>query len=163
MQKPASEPVSPEVAHDLCQRVGAKAVLLGSIAPLDSAYVVKLEAQACGSGDVVARQQVHAASKSDVLPSVGSAAARLREQRSEGLSEPERLFITSSYHFIVTGRLDQVVTTYQLWISTYPQDWIPHNNLSSAYSRLNQLDAAVHEAQAAVQLAPNIVIGYQQL
>ena len=250
MQKPASEPVSPEVAHDLCQRVGAKAVLLGSIAPLDSAYVVKLEAQACGSGDVVARQQVQAASKTDVLPSVGSAAARLREQlgeslgsiqrfnvpvqhattaslealkaysmgldtrnrigdvqaiplferalaldpnfalaaarlasiytnladqakaqeymkrafeRSEGLSEPERLFITSSYHFIVTGRLDQVVTTYQLWISTYPQDWIPHNNLSSAYSRLNQLDAAVHEAQAAVQLAPNIVIGYQQL
>ena len=250
MHKPLNEPVSPAVAHDLCQRVGAKAVLLGSIVPLDSAYVVNLEAQACGSGDVVARQQVQAASKTEVLPGVGSAAARLREQlgeslgsiqrfnvpvqnattaslealkaysmgldtrnrigevqaiplferaldldpnfalaaarlasiyvnlddeakaqdymkrafgRSEGLSEPERLFIASSYHFIVTGRLDQVVTTYQLWISTYPQDWVPHNNLSSAYMRLNQLDAAVHEAQTAVQLAPNIVVAYQQL
>jgi serine/threonine protein kinase/tetratricopeptide (TPR) repeat protein len=250
MQRPANEPVSGVIAHDLCQRLGAKAVLLGSIAPLDSAYVVKLEAQACGSGDLVARQQVQAASKTEVLPSVGSAAARLREQlgeslgsiqrfnvtvqdattaslealkaysmgietrnrigdaqaiplferalaldpnfalaaarlasiyanlsdtakaqeymkrafeRSEALSEPERLFITSSYHYLVTGRLDAVVTTYQLWISTYPQDWVPHNNLSSAYMRLNQFDAAVREAQAAVRLAPNTVVPYQQL
>jgi serine/threonine protein kinase/tetratricopeptide (TPR) repeat protein len=250
MQRPANEPLSGVVAHDLCQRLGAKAVLLGSIAPLDSAYVIKLEAQACGSGDYVAGKQVQAASKTEVLPSVGSAAAQLRKElgeslgsiqrfnvpvqdattaslealkaysmgietrnrigdaqaiplferalaldpnfalaaarlasiyanlsdtakaqeymkrafeRSEALSEPERLFITSSYHYLVTGRLDAVVTTYQLWISTYPQDWVPHNNLSSAYMRLNQFEAAVREAQAAVRLAPNTVVPYQQL
>jgi tetratricopeptide (TPR) repeat protein len=40
--------------------------------------------------------------------------------RSESLSQPERLFIRAHYHYIVTGRLDEVVGTYQLWMSTYP-------------------------------------------
>ena len=84
--------------------------------------------------------------------------------RADSLSEPERLYIKSStYHFVVSGRLDDVVATYRLWIATYPDDWVPHNNLSTAYARLNQLDNALEEAQAAVRLAPNSVVAYQQL
>ena len=83
--------------------------------------------------------------------------------RSDSLSEPERLFIKSSYHFVVTGRLDEVVATYRLWIATYPDDWVPHNNLSTAYSASNQFDDALDEGRAAVRLAPNSVVAYQQL
>ena len=82
---------------------------------------------------------------------------------SESLSEPERLFIRAHYHFIVSGRLDEVVATYRLWIGTYPDDWVPHNNLSAAYERLGELDNAVDEARAARRLAPNSVVPYQQL
>jgi eukaryotic-like serine/threonine-protein kinase len=250
MQRSPTEPISSALAHELCQRAGAKAVLFGSIAPLASAYIVKLEAQSCGVGDVIAREQVQAAAKTDVLPGVGAAAARLRKtlgesigsiqrfnvpiqnattasldalkaysmgietrtrtgevqaiplferaleldpnfalaaarlaavhanledhdkaqeyikrafEHSEGISEPERLSIRSAYQYIVTGRLDDVVATYQLWIRTYPQDWVPHNNLATTYVRLNELDDALREARTAVQLAPNVVVPYQEL
>ena len=83
--------------------------------------------------------------------------------RSESLSEPERLFIKSHYHYIVTGRLDDVVAAYRLWIATYPDDWVPHNNLSTTYARLNETEQALDEGRAAVTLGANSVVAYQQL
>ena len=250
MERSPNEPLTPAVARDLCERLGVKAILLGSIAPLSSAYVITLEAQACRTGDALARDQAQAASKTDVLATVGAAAARIRERlgesigsiqkfnvpapnattpslealkaysmgiatrlktgdvqaipffehaleldpnfalaaarlgaiytnlrdldqaqtymkrafaRSESLSEPERLFIRSHYHYIVTGRLDDVVAAYRLWIATYPDDWVPHNNLSTTYARLNQTEQALEEGRAAVTLGPNSVVAYQQL
>ena len=250
MQRSPNEPLTAAVARDLCERLGVKAILFGSIAPLSSAYIVTLEAQACRTGDTLARDQAQAAVKTDVLASVGAAAARIRERlgesigsiqkfnvpapnattsslealkaysmgvetrlktgdvqsiplfaraleidpdfalaaarlgaiytnlrdldraqqyikrafaRSDSLSEPERLFIKSQYHFTVTGHLDDVVATYRLWIGTYPDDWVPHNNLSAAYQRLGQMDDAESEARAAVRLGPNSVVPYQQL
>ena len=53
--------------------------------------------------------------------------------RSESLSEPERLFVKASYHYTVTGRLDETVAAYRLWSQTYPQAWTPHMNLATAY------------------------------
>jgi tetratricopeptide (TPR) repeat protein len=249
MQRSPNEPLTAAVARDLCERLGIKAILLGSIAPLSSAYVITLEAQACRTGDTLARDQAQASAKTEVLATVGTAAARIRERLGESigsiqkfnvpapnattpslealkayslgietrlktgevqaipffehaleldpnfalaaarlgaiysnlrdvgqaqkymkqafahsasLSEPERLFIKSTYHFVVSGRLDEVVATYRLWIATYPDDWVPHNNLSSTYLRLNQLNSALEEGRAAVKLAPNLVVAYQQ-
>jgi len=250
MERSPNEPVTAAVARDVCERLGVKAVMLGSIAPLASAYVITLEAQACRTGDTLARDQMQATAKTDVLASVSAAAARIRERlgesigsiqrynvpahnattpslealkaysmgvdtrlktgdvqaiplfehaleldpnfalaaarlgaiytnlrdleraqtymkrafaRSESLSEPERLFIKSHYHYIVTGRLDEAVATYLLWIGTYPDDWVPHNNLSTTYVRLNRLEEAVEEARTSVHLAPNSVVAYQAL
>ena len=250
MERPADERITAAVAHDLCQRMGVKAILLGSIAPLGGAYVIGISAQACRTGDVIAREQVQAASKTDVLASVGSAAARIREKlgesigsiqrfnvpvqnattpsldalkaysmgaetrnqtgdvqaipffehaleldpnfalaaarlasiytnlhelaqaqrymdrafaRSDSLSEPERLFVSANYHYIVTGRLDEVVAAYRLWIETYPQEWVPHINLSTTYDRLGRLNDALEEARAAVRLGSNSVVTYQPL
>ena len=248
--QPADARVTPAVARDLCQRLGVKAMLLGSIAPLGSAYVVSLEAQACQTGDTFAREQVQASARNDVIPSVGAATARLRQRlgeslgsiqrfnvpvqnattaslealkaystgletrarvgdaqaipifehaleldprfalaaarlgsiyanlndipkaqvyarrafaMSDALSEPERLFIRANYHFLVTGRLDDNIGTYRLWTSLYPHDWIPHSNVSATYYRLNQFDAALREAEAAVRLGPDQVVAVQQL
>ena len=250
MERPVDERITAALAHDLCQRMGVKAILLGSIAPLGGAYVIGIEAQACRTGDVIAREQAQAASKTDVLASVGAAAARIREKlgesigsierfnvpvqnattsslealkaysmgaetrnqtgevqaipffehaleldpnfalaaarlasiytnlheleqaqkymerafaRSDSLSEPERLFVKANYHYIVTGRLDEVVAAYRLWIQTYPPDWIPHINLSTTYDRLGRINEALDEARAAVRLGPNAVVPYQQL
>src|SRR6185436_20165503 len=55
MQRPATEDVTVAVAHELCQRMGVKAIMLGSIAPIGSAYVIGMEAQTCQNGDVIAR------------------------------------------------------------------------------------------------------------
>jgi eukaryotic-like serine/threonine-protein kinase len=250
MERPATEPLTPAVAHDLCQRLGVKGVLFGSIAPLGSEYVITLDAQACRTGESLAHEQTQAKSKTDVLASVGAAAARVREKlgesigsiarfnvpvqeattrsldalkaysmgvetrvrtgdvqaiplfehaleldpnfamaaarlgaiytnlgesalarpfvqrafsRSDSLSAPERMLVKALYHYSVSGRLDEVVATCRLWADTYPQDWIPHNNLSDSYLRLNQLDYALAEARTAARLGPNLVVPYQQL
>jgi hypothetical protein len=99
------------------------------------------------------------------LRDVGQAQKYLKQAfaHSDSLSEPERLFIKSAYHYIVTGRLDDVVATSLLWIATYPDDWVPHNNLSTTYLRMNQLDGAADEGRTAVKLAPTSVVAYQQL
>jgi serine/threonine protein kinase/tetratricopeptide (TPR) repeat protein len=250
MARSPAEPLTSAVARDLCERLGVKAILLGSIAPLSSAYVITLEAQACRTGDTLARDQAQAASKTDVLATVGTGAARIRERlgeslgsiqkfnvpapnattpslealkaysmgietrlstgdvqaipffehaleldpnfalaaarlgaiysnlrdferaqtylkrafaRADSLSEPERLTIKSVYQIVVSGRLEDVVATYRLWIATYPDDWAPHNNLSTAFVRLNQFEDARQEGLAAIKLAPTSVIAYQQL
>jgi hypothetical protein len=42
MARPPGERLTPESARELCQRVGSKAVLIGSISPLGSRYVIGL-------------------------------------------------------------------------------------------------------------------------
>src|SRR4051812_42140002 len=250
MERSPNEPLTGAVARDLCERLGVKAIMLGAIASIGPAYVITLEAQACRTGDTLAREQTQGAAKTDVLPSVGASAARIRERlgesiasiarfnvparnattssldalkaysmgvetrlktgevqaipffehaleldpnfalaaarlgaiytnlrdieqaqtymkrafaRAESLSQPERLFIQSHYHYIVTGPMEDALATYRAWSETYPDDWIPHNNLSTTYGRLNQLDASLQEARAAVRLGPNSVVAYQQL
>ena len=54
------------------------------------------------------------------------------------------------------------MATYRLWIGTYPDDWVPHNNLSAAHQRLGQMEDAESEARAAIRLAPDSVVAYQQ-
>src|SRR5207253_3072549 len=85
MERSPNEPLTAAVARDLCARLGVKAVLLGAIAPLSSAYIITLDAQACQTGDSLAREQAQAASKTDVLASVGAAAARIRERLGESI------------------------------------------------------------------------------
>jgi tetratricopeptide (TPR) repeat protein len=55
--------------------------------------VIGLEAQNCASGDVLAREQVTATGKERVLPALGQAAAKLRNEVGESLSTVEKFDI----------------------------------------------------------------------
>ncbi|HSD47480.1 MAG TPA: protein kinase, partial [Pyrinomonadaceae bacterium] len=46
------------------------------------------------------------------------------------VSERERLYITEKYYTYITGELDKTIETLQTWARLYPNDFIPHNNLS---------------------------------
>ncbi len=86
MGRPPETRVTREVAREICERQGSKAMLIGSIAPLGSHYVIGLEAVNGHTGDVLAREQVEALSKEQVLTVLGKAATRLRERLGESLS-----------------------------------------------------------------------------
>jgi eukaryotic-like serine/threonine-protein kinase len=86
MSRPAGTPVISEVAREVCQRTGSRAVIAGSIAGMGSEYVVGLKAVDCQTGDSMARQQVQAAKKEDVLNALDQAASKLRENVGESLS-----------------------------------------------------------------------------
>jgi serine/threonine protein kinase/Tfp pilus assembly protein PilF len=79
-----------QLARDLCQRTGSKAVLTGSIASLGTQYVIGLQAIDCSTGDSLAKEQTEAASKEQVLMALGKAAGNLRSRLGESLSSVQR-------------------------------------------------------------------------
>jgi Tfp pilus assembly protein PilF/predicted Ser/Thr protein kinase len=85
MERPATERITREVAREIAVREHLKATISGSIASLGRNYVLALEA-ANAQGDVMAREQVEAASKEEVLTALGTAASRLRERLGESLA-----------------------------------------------------------------------------
>jgi serine/threonine protein kinase/tetratricopeptide (TPR) repeat protein len=237
--------VTRDVAREICQRQGLKAFLAGSISSVGSHYLIVIEAVNAQSGDAIARDQVEAESKEQVIRKVGEAATRLREKLGESLasiqkfdapieqattpsleafkaysigldnhlkgsyseaipffkraidldqnfaiayarlataysnigqrdlsaqaaqhafdlrdrvSERERFYITAvSYYGLVTRERDKYIETLELWKRTYPNDPIPHIQLSNLYiADQMMLDKAMEEAHEAIRLNPNV-------
>jgi serine/threonine protein kinase/Tfp pilus assembly protein PilF len=86
MARPANTALVPEVARELCQRAGSRVYIAGSINTLGNQYVVGLKAVNCRSGDVLAQEQVTAASKEKVLGALDSAARQMRGELGESLA-----------------------------------------------------------------------------
>jgi serine/threonine protein kinase len=86
----ASSPITRSVAREIAQREQSKALLSGSISSLGRNYVLALEAVSAATGDVMAREQVEASSKEEVLTALGAAASRLREKLGESLASIEK-------------------------------------------------------------------------
>jgi eukaryotic-like serine/threonine-protein kinase len=78
--------LTPEIARDLCQRLGSKVYIAGSIANLGSDYVIGLNAVTCADGDSLAHEQGTAHKKEHVLKTLDEAATKLRGKLGESLS-----------------------------------------------------------------------------
>lgn len=86
MAKPIGELLTPPLARELCQRVGSKAMLMGTISKLGMHYVVGLNAVNCESGDTLASEQAEADSREHVLKALGESAMKMREKLGESLA-----------------------------------------------------------------------------
>ena len=84
------ERVTQDLAREIAQRQGVKALLLGSIATLGRHYVIGLEAVNAESGEAIAREQVEAESRELILVRLSEAATKLREQLGESLASIEK-------------------------------------------------------------------------
>ena len=91
MDKPANATLTPEITRDLCQRVGSKAFIAGSIDKLGIDYVIGLDAINCATGDSLAQEQGQATGKEKVLDALGHAATNLRQKLGESLDTVRRL------------------------------------------------------------------------
>lgn len=87
MSRQADSRLTGDTAREVCQRVGAAAVLEGAIAPLGSQYVLSLRARRCSSGEVLDQEQAQAARKEDVLSALSAMAARFRRRVGESLAQ----------------------------------------------------------------------------
>ncbi len=90
MGRSPDERVTAEIGREICERQGLKCLIAGAIAPLGSHFVVTLEALNGHSGEVVAREQVEAESKEQVLKALSNAASRMREKLGESLSSIQK-------------------------------------------------------------------------
>ncbi len=86
MQRDPAERISRAMAREVAQREQFKALVAGSIGKLGRNYVLTLEAVNAGTGDVMAREQIEAPAREDVLAALGTAVARLRETLGESLA-----------------------------------------------------------------------------
>jgi tetratricopeptide (TPR) repeat protein/predicted Ser/Thr protein kinase len=90
MGRSPEERLTTNLAREVCQRRGIKAMLSGQIAPLGRNYVLTLDAANCATGDSLAREQAEASSKEEVLKALGKAASRLRGRLGESLGSIQK-------------------------------------------------------------------------
>ena len=145
MTKPASTKLTPEIAREVCQRAGSKAYIAGSIASLDSQYVIGLKVLNCQNGDTVAQQQVRADGKANVLNAVDKAAATLREELGESLATVQKYDVP----------LQQATTPSLEALQAY--------SLGVKAARQKSIKESLPFLEHAVELDPNFAMGYREL
>jgi tetratricopeptide (TPR) repeat protein len=89
MQKPDAR-LTPDVARELCQRVGSAAVLTGSITQVGAPYLLTVKAESCANGQTLASAEATAADKSHVLDALGKTASDMRNALGESLSSVKK-------------------------------------------------------------------------
>jgi eukaryotic-like serine/threonine-protein kinase len=90
MERPPNTRLTPEIAREVCERLGSAAVLEGSIEPLGSQYVLSLTARNCQSGDLLDAEQAQAGRKEEVLTALSTIASRFRSRAGESLAAVAR-------------------------------------------------------------------------
>ncbi len=145
MGEPPNTRVTPEIAREICEREGVKAMVHGSIASLGSAFVVSLEAVNGANGNVIGQEQVQAASKEKVLDALGQASTNLRGKLGESLASIQKFDVP-------------------LMEATTPSLEALKLNTEAAY-RNNNGDAlgAIGPNKRAIELDPNFAMAYRGL
>ena len=93
MARRPGERLTHAVAREVCQRLGLKAMLEGSVAPLGSHYVVALVATDCQTGEPLARAQAEAPGKERVLTELGTISSSIRTSLGESLPSIQRFAV----------------------------------------------------------------------
>lgn len=90
----------------------------------------------------------------DLAAATAQKAFELRDR----VSEREKFYITAvSYYGLVTKEREKYIETLELWKRTYPNDPIPHIQLSNLYiADAGALEKAMEEAREAIRLNPNV-------
>jgi eukaryotic-like serine/threonine-protein kinase len=145
MGRSSGERLTPDVARDLCQRVGSKAYLSGSITSLGSQYVIGLRAVNCQTGDSLAQEQTTADGKEHVLKALDESATKLREKVGESLQSIQK-FDTP---------LEQATTTSLEALKAYSLGGKAHDQEGDA--------AAIPFFKRAIELDPNFAMAYETL
>jgi eukaryotic-like serine/threonine-protein kinase len=168
MARPPDAKLTPDVAREVCQRVGSKAYIAGSIASLGSQYVLGLKAVNCQSGDTLALKQATAASKEKVLGALGEAASGLRGELGESLATVQKFDVplseatTSSLEALKAYTMSRAayytkgpaaaIPFRKRAIELDPGFTMAYASLSQDYSGLNEASLALEYATKAYQL-----------
>jgi eukaryotic-like serine/threonine-protein kinase len=104
MEQPPNVRLTRELARQVCQRDGSRAVLDGTIAGIGDQYALTLNAMNCESGASLASVEANANGKNSVLPALGQLAADMRSKLGESLSTIEKY--STPVEMATTGSLD---------------------------------------------------------
>jgi len=172
MNRKPDERITKEVAREICERNGIKAMLLGSIASLGNNYVITLEALNPRTGEALAREQIEAAGKEQVLGKLGDAAKKLREKLGESLQTIEKFdasveqATTSSLEALkafsigqqlqMAGKTNESIPFHKRAIELDPNFASAYKNLGEAYFFTEQPDRAAEPFTKAFELRERV-------
>ena len=172
MNRAPDTPLTPAIARELCQRQGIKAVMLGGLASLGSTYILTLTAENCATGDVLAREQVTAPTKEQVLGALGSAATTIRGRLGESLASIQRTdkpieqATTSSLEALKafsvgdrrrnTGTDQEAIPFFRRAIELDPDFAMAHAQLGTVYSNLGEQQLAKQHRTRSFELRDRV-------
>ncbi len=78
--------LTPDIAREVCERVGGKGVINGSISQIGGQYLLTLKAVNCLTGESLSSTEAQAMDKSKVLAALGKTASEIRNKLGESLS-----------------------------------------------------------------------------
>jgi len=133
------------VGREICQRLGVKALIEGSIAALGSHFVVGLQVVNVQTGDVFARTQVEAEAKEQVLHALGEATTQLRGKLGESLASIRKY----------DAPIEQATTSSLEALKAF--------SLSREKILAGDNEGAIRYARRAVELDPNFASAYRAL
>jgi Fe-S-cluster containining protein len=90
MQRKGDEALTPELAHEVCERNNAQAVLHGTLASLGSKYLLTLAAESCVSDKRIAGYKAEVNSKEDLLRALDTVAGHVRRQLGESAASLDK-------------------------------------------------------------------------
>jgi len=174
MNRSPDERVTTEIGREICQRQGIKALIAGSIAPLGSHYVLTLAAINSNSGEVVAREQIEAEGREQVLKALSQAAIKLREKLGESLNSIQKFAApkeatTSSLEALKaytvglmlhnSGKPAEAIRYYKRAVEIDPNFVAAHASLALVYSNTGQAELAQQSAEKAYALRDRVSEG----
>src|SRR5262249_53098171 len=149
-----------------------KATVNGQIAALGSHYVIGLSAVNCHTGDSLARGQVEAANKEEVLRALGKAASELRGKLGESLSSIRKFDVpieqatTTSLEALkayslgnrerAQGTPTQAIPLFQRAIELDPNFAMAYARLGTTYGNLREPERAVEYFKKAFELRDRV-------
>jgi len=145
MGRSPDERLSSDITREICLREGAKAMLTGSISSLGSHYVITLTAVNAQTGDALAREQVEAGSKEQVLKSLDQGASSLRRKLGESLGSVQKFAMP----------LERATTSSLEALQAFTLGQAEHQKLAD--------DKAIPYLKRAVELDPNFAMAYATL
>lgn len=172
MGRSPDERLTGDVAQEICERQGIKALLTGSIASLGSHYVITLQALNSRTSDSLAREQVEASSREQVLAALDKAASRLRRKLGESLSSIQQFDVpltqatTSSLEALkaytlargqhLRGDFAGSIPLFKRAIELDPNFAGAYLNLGVAYFNLDKQDQAAEYTKKAFELRDRV-------
>jgi eukaryotic-like serine/threonine-protein kinase len=101
---------------------------------------------------------------------IGEQYAQKAYELRDRVSKRERYYIEEKYASYITGDRDEAIKVLKQWVQDYPNDYIPHNNLSVNYGLAGKLEDALGESKEALRLSPtnatsagNVIDSYLRL
>ena len=168
MGRAPDERITGDVGREICQRVGIKAMLNGSIANLGSQYVITLDAVNAGTGESLAREEVQASNKESVLNSLHQAGSDLRKKLGESLASVQKYdkplseATTSSLEALKAFSLGDMkhqmfdelsaLPLYQRAVELDPNFAMAYARLGTVYSNMGQSELSETNRQKAFEL-----------
>jgi eukaryotic-like serine/threonine-protein kinase len=168
MGRPPEQRITSDVGREISLRNGVKAMLNGSIASLGSQYVVTLEAVNAATGESLAREEVQAEKKEEVLNSLHEAGSKLRRKLGESLTSVQKydkplseattsslealkaLSLADSKH--QTGDEFGALPLYQRAVELDPNFAMAYARIGTIYSNLGQSELSEQNRKKAFEL-----------